>query len=294
MGLSMTFRSLALSSLCFCILATGAPEKPKGPTVFVSTAKHESLYDILTYPARVMPLINATILAESDGIVADIPAKLGTPVTRNKKILTLKNTDPVFSYAPISITSPVSGVVSSVEVTQGSRVAKGQKLATITDPSRVNVQIEIAISDRTAIQSNLEGEMKIASFERPVPVKVTGVSPLVDPATGTATAELTVINPEKYPVLAPGTVGRVSFRAREHSGIQVPEDAIVYRGRETFLRTIHEGKAKLAKVELGPIRRGSVEVLKGIDPGAQVIVRASSYVADGETVDVQTAPTATF
>ena len=114
-----------------------APEKPKPPVVFTNTVRSAELYDLLTYPARLNPKINATILADSDGIVKEIITPLGRPVRRNQKILIMTHTDPVYDYAPITVIAPVHGVVSSVEVTEGSRVMRGAKLATITDPTKI-------------------------------------------------------------------------------------------------------------------------------------------------------------
>ncbi|MEZ4752172.1 MAG: hypothetical protein R3B54_16520 [Bdellovibrionota bacterium] len=114
---------------------------------------------------------------------------------------------------------------------------------------------------------------------------MSGVSPFVDPATGTAGAELEF---KKGPAhLPPGSMGRVYFKVRAHAGFQVPEDAVVYRGKKTLLRVVQESKAKLTPVELGPIRRGLVEIQEGLTEGDTIVVRASQFIADGEEVTVQ-------
>ncbi|MBI4405187.1 MAG: efflux RND transporter periplasmic adaptor subunit [Deltaproteobacteria bacterium] len=260
-------------------------EKPKAPVVFVEQARKSDLFDQLTYPARLAPRVNATVLAESEGIVSKIVAPLGRQVARNQRIMTIKHTDPVYQYAPFTVAAPVAGIISQIEVTEGSLVTKGQKLAAITDPTQIRVLVEIASPDLPDIRAGLEGKLKVVSVENEIPVKVAGISPTVDSATGTATAEL-VFN-KSEPPLPPGVVGRVSFRVRNHTGIQIPEQAVVYKGRDTFLRLIHDGKSKLTPVTLGPSRRGFIEVVKGLSDGDQVIVRASAYVADGESVTVQ-------
>src|SRR5258708_1902295 len=97
-------------------LAFAVPEKPKTPIVFVQKLRSASLYDVLSYHARLIPKINATILSDLDSrIVTRIHAPLGSTVVKNQKILVLEHTDPVYHYAPTIVTAPVKGVVSSVE-----------------------------------------------------------------------------------------------------------------------------------------------------------------------------------
>src|SRR5690606_8102331 len=105
----------------------------------------------------------------------------------------------------------VAGVVSAVDVTEGSRVTRGQRLAQITDPSDVRVVVEVAVSDVGALKKGMKGELEAAGSEEPFPVEVVGVSPYVDPGTGTATAELRLVREKKSTPLPPGLVGKVRF-----------------------------------------------------------------------------------
>jgi len=281
------FMKYIFFSLLFTTLASAAPEPPaapKVPIVYAGTVKAADLFDVLSYPARITPAVNASLLSEADGIVHKVFKPLGRPVKRGEKILTIKNTDPIYDFAPLAVAAPVSGVVSSIDVAEGSRVVKGQKLATILDPKDLKILIEVSAFDISTLQPGLNGELMAYSFEKPVAVKILGVSPYVDPATGSATAELKAL---EGGTLVPGMVGRVTFKARQHIGIEVPESAISYRGQEAFIRLVEEGKAKFQRVELGQSRRGMVEVLKGLAEGSTFILRANGFVSDGETVTVE-------
>lgn len=280
--------------LCLLWIPTGralaAPsppsEKPK-PVVSVQRATPTPIFDLLSYPARVTSTVNATILSETEGVVTTIEKPLGSSVKKGEPLLRLQHTDPVFQYAPVVVRAPVAGVVGSLEVTLGARVAKGQKLATVTDPDDLRLIIEVVAADLPLINAGLKGEFRRTGSEEAAPVKVSGVSPFVDPGTGTATAELK-FEGDWAKRMQPGLVGRISFRVREHEGVQLPEEAIVYRGKDTFVRVVDEnGKAKLRPVQLGPMRQGAVEILTGIEPGSRVVVRASQYVPDGATVQVE-------
>lgn len=274
--------------LAWAVAFAAIPETgKKKPIVFVDTVHASNLFDVLTYPARVVPRINAVVLSESEGVVLNILAPLGTRVKKGQQLLVLKNTDPVYRYRPVPLKAPVAGVVSAVDVTIGSRVARSQKVAQITDPDQIRITVEVAVSDLEAIRQGLPGELSVPGLDTRVAVQVTGMSPYVDPATGTATAELSQITDEKAN-LPPGIVGKVTFKARGRKGIQIPEHAVAYQGRNPYVRTVVGGKAKFVPVTLGSTRLGMVEVLKGLEDNMTVIVRSSTFIAEGEELQIET------
>jgi multidrug efflux pump subunit AcrA (membrane-fusion protein) len=265
--------------------ATSRALPKKTPMVVTQTAKSAEIFDQITYPARIDSKVNAKIIADSDGVVLKILSPLGHRIGRGNGVLVIKNMEVGYQYAPMTILAPVSGVVSQVKVTVGSQVVKGQEVALITDPSAIKVVTEIAAPDLFAFQKNLSGELHVSGLTEPVPVKLAGVSPFVDPATGTATAELRILSAK--PGIVPGLVGQVRFKVNKHQGIALPDHAIVYKGAETQVRVVREGKAKYLKVKIGRKRQGLVEVLEGLKAGEHVIERTSTYVADGDAVQTQ-------
>lgn len=281
--------TLIFSATCPVHSLLGAPNKTA--TVYTQAAKATPLSDTLTYPARLVPKVNASVLSESDGVVSQIKTPLGAVVGKGQALLTIKHTDPLYDYAPFSVTAPVKGVVSGVEITEGSRVTRGQKLLSITDPSQISITLEIAAVDYSALKAGMLGELRIPGETLAKPVRVRGISPFIDPGTGTATAELELFPGSSKGVtnLPPGLVATVSFRTREHLGFEIPESALVYRGSQTFVRHVESGKAKYQSVERGPTRRGQIEITQGIKEGMEIIVRTSTYVADGDAVNIEKA-----
>jgi len=85
----------------------------------------------------------------------------------------------------------------------------------------------------------------------------------------------------------PGSIARVTFKANVRQGISISDTAITYRGKDPFVRVVTNGKAKLVAVVLGRKQAGTVEILKGLKPGDDVVERTSKFVADGESVEVQ-------
>jgi multidrug efflux pump subunit AcrA (membrane-fusion protein) len=276
---------LAAFSIEFSIVAHAAT-----PVVTTQTLKKIEVSDGLNYPARMESNVNASIYADADGVVTKIKKSLGQKVKKGNAILTIEHTDPIYQYAPMVMTTPVSGVVSTVKVTEGSRVSKGELVATVTDPEKIRVLIEVAAQDLKSFKPGLQGEFEISGRAKPVAVKVRGVSPFVDPGTGTASAELEIVKSgDKDLLLTPGLVGKVNFKVNRHEAIVIPEYALVYKGNDTFVRIVDGGKAKKVPVKIGTKQRGNVEITEGLKPGDVMIERASGFVSEGEEVKVENA-----
>jgi multidrug efflux pump subunit AcrA (membrane-fusion protein) len=283
----MKFQAFAYSVLFAAVVistqALAVEDKSKPAIVFTKKMHAAELADELTYPARVLPKINTTILAETDGIVSKIHAPLGQRVAKNEKLITIKHTDPVYQYAPVTIKSSVAGVVSSVEVTEGTQVAKGTKLGTVTDPTQVSVVIEVPAQDLTFLKREMTGELQVRGTDKKTNVKVKGISPFVDPVTGTASCELELTDTS----LAPGQLAQVRFKTNVRNGFSVSDDVVGYKGNDPFVNTVEDGKLKRVPVKLGGRKRGQVEILEGLSENTEVIERTSRYVPEGEAIVVE-------
>jgi multidrug efflux pump subunit AcrA (membrane-fusion protein) len=285
MSKSIQLLSLALFLALSATLATSFAETvPPAATVFGKSVTSELYSDELTYPARVVPKINSNVLADTDGVVTKIPAVLGQKVSARQTLVVITHTDPVYQYAPMKVVSPISGIVSAINVAEGSQVNKGEKLASVTDPRKLRVVIEVPAEDLDSMKKGIPAEFRISGRADPVAVKLQGVSPFVDPSTGTATCEFDV--DPGHSALSPGIVGRIILNVHQRKGIRIPEYAIVYRGQSPYARIFENGKVRYTTLKLGKKQEGFVEILSGIKDKEMVIERASRFVADGESVQL--------
>lgn len=275
------------SSLQKSALALDPKSQPA--LVFGETVQPRELFDLLTYPGQVVPKVNTRILAEDDGIVSRILVPLGQSVRRGQRILELAHTDPVYHYAPMIVRSPIGGVVSEMPVTEGTQVTKGQALLSVTNPSQLRVTMEVPASDLSSLKKGQKAELQLPGKRGFVRLRIQGLSPFVDPATGTATCQLDPVPGvlEGGVTLVPGLIGRVSLRTNPRRGISIPEYALVYRDDRVLVRTLVNGRARLIPVKTGKRQKGSVEILSGLRPHAFLIERASRHVSDNEVVKLQ-------
>ncbi len=285
----MRFNHLKMIS-SFFILATVSSSAIASPhqtaVVFVKTISQTKIFDSLDYPARIEAKINALILAESDGVVSKIIKPLGTVVRKSDKLVIIQNTDPVYQYAPMAIENVVSGVVSQVFVTEGSRVAKGDRLMLVTDPAQLKVIVEIPASDLNLLHRGDEAEL--TQDHHTWKAKIKGMSPFVDPSTGTANCELEFVKNQSEKTRPPaGALVRLDFKAGARNGYSISDSAVFYRGKDTFVRVVRNKHAFLQAIKIGKKQFGSVEVISGLKDRDQVVERASGFISDGEEVKVE-------
>ena len=258
----------------------------KQAVVFTRHVRAGSISDLLNYPARIRAKINATVLSESDGIVKEVLVTLGKQVRNRQTLMVLIHTDPVYQYAPVRVQAPTEGIVSVLDVTPGTHVVHGQKLAAIINPAQIEILTEIPAQDLAVMKKEMVGEFRFPGLETPVRVKVVGISPFVDPTTGTALAQLDILS-KLNQIFSPGVQGQVVFKANEHQEFLIPDSALIYKGKDSFIRVIENKKIRQIQVHLGGKQRGNVEILKGLSGGMELVERASRFVADGETVTIE-------
>ncbi len=287
--------------LIFSILATSLSTNisfgaEPTPEVVVTKVRSAILSSELSYPGRVSSVMNAAVQSPTDGIVREIFVTLGSKVKKNQRLFRVKKSEPGFSYAPLTIVAPVEGFVSDLKVSMGSEIARGQQLITLTDPTHLKISVEIAAQDLKLIHIGTVGEFISSTAESSAggsssstaeaqswPIRLSGVSPQVDPVTGTASVEI-LLSPNTG--LLAGALGQLKINVNSHSGIQLAESALRYRGNKTFVSVVEKGVARNLDVTIAGRSHGLVEIGSGLSDGATVVLRSSSFVSDGDKVKI--------
>jgi multidrug efflux pump subunit AcrA (membrane-fusion protein) len=106
------------------------------------------------------------------------------------------------------------------------------------------------------------------------------VLPSADATTQRYSVHLDVALPEGKPVL-PGLTGEVSIIIAERpNAVVIPRRALV----GDYVYVVKGGKLTLTKVEKGYESFNSIEILKGVDAGALVVVEQQDRFRSGQRV----------
>jgi RND family efflux transporter MFP subunit len=197
------------------------------------------------------------------------------------------------SYTDVS--SPLNAVVLERLLEPGDIVQTGDILLELGDFSDVEVRIEIPDRDRSQISLGQGVEVRLDAFPNQVfRGQVSRIFPNADPVARLIPVQITLRNPQVPDgQLGGGLLARVSLNSSSQQVVMVPAQALELStavsttGRETIF--IVEGNDNETTVSARPVEVGEreddqVEILSGLAPGEQFIVRSDRPLQDGQTV----------
>lgn len=182
--------------------------------------------------------------------------------------------------------APFAGRVLEVMPKPGDMAAPGFPLVRLEDSSRRQLWVDVAESDLAAVKASTVAACDFPSAGLAgLPCTVAEVVAASNPMSRTVTVKLNLPDQEG---LSSGMFGRASFAtAGGAPAVMVPEAAVVERGQLAMAFTVEDGKAVMHTLRLGARAGGRVEVVSGLEGGAQVVVENAARLAHGTPVEVR-------
>lgn len=182
----------------------------------------------------------------------------------------------------LSLSSPVSGVVTELAVREGAQVTPGMTIAKVVGMNTIWLLAEVP---EAVIGSARPGMQVTATFagdpQRTYQGKVREILPGVSTTTRTAQARLELDN--KDGSLIPGMLMRVRLSAaKPESRLLVPSEAIIASGKRSIVFVADE-KNSMRPVIVSPGREigDETEILSGLSEG-QRVVASGQFLIDSE------------
>jgi len=186
------------------------------------------------------------------------------------------------------ITAPFDGLIGLRNLSVGDVVASGDELAPLEsiDPLNVDFRIPEQYLGQVAVGATLAVQFDaFPGMTRQGEVKA--MSPLVD--VGGRSILLRASIPNTDGTLRPGLFARVQLRFSDGQSMMVPEAALAPSGRAQYVYRVRDSQVQRLEVQIGQRRDGWVEILSGLEPGAQVVVSGLQKVRDGARVNASIA-----
>lgn len=201
--------------------------------------------------------------------------------------------------APLSIRSPVDGVVLRKSHESESVVEAGEPLIEVGDPDDLEIVADYLSRDAVRIRPDTrvrverwggEGSLE-ARVLRVEPSGFTKVSALgVEEKRVNVILELVTPSAERAG-LADGFRVETRIVVLEcEDVVQVPTGSLFRRGEDWAVFTVENGRAILRAVEVGARTPSMVEIDRGLSDGEQVIVHPGDEISDGVRVVARTPP----
>ncbi len=230
--------------------------------------------------------ITAVDLEKQNRLVKQIEQKLELETVANEQALARIETDLKVVLRKrdlMTVRSPVDGVVSAIFINPGDLITTGDVVATIIADSRV-VEAKISEENFSGLKIGQHATLRFLSYG-PVqyPGRVEKILPAADPLTQRYMVHLSVEMDPK--LLVPGITGEVNIVvAARDKAVVIPRRALL--GRNVFV--VKDGRVEVRTVEVGFTSLNSVEIVRGVEEGEQVIVEDLDRFRSGDRVTAAT------
>ncbi|MBB6214622.1 RND family efflux transporter MFP subunit [Anaerosolibacter carboniphilus] len=198
----------------------------------------------------------------------------------------LQYTQALDSLQNLTITAPVDGIVSAVDVEVGEMASTAQPSVTIVNMDNVYAEINVTENVINAITVGKEVVVDIPSASsESLTGKIDKISPVSDAKTQLYPIRIYIENQNH--LVKPGMFAKVklSTNARENV-IAVPTEAIMNENDKNIVYVVADDRAAAREVGIGLEAGGETEIVKGLKPGEKVIVKGQDYVEDESKVKV--------
>jgi RND family efflux transporter MFP subunit len=192
------------------------------------------------------------------------------------------------------IKSPINGIVTDRPNFAGEMAAAGVPLITVMDISTIIAKAHVSQSQAVRLKIGDPAEIQVQGFEKPIPAKVSLISPALDP--NSTTVEVWVKADNKGKNLRPGSAAKVEMQSQhEEHALAIPQNSVVKdeTGKTTVL--VVDGEVvHLREVQLGIVdsEAGFVQVSSGLKAGETVVTNQSFGLPDKTKVKIQEAESA--
>lgn len=186
-----------------------------------------------------------------------------------------------------TLTSPINGIVGSVNLSLGDNSNPQAPAVVVTDPSRLEIEIMVSEADISYVKPGSEVGISIkAAGDKDFKGLVDSVSSVPHSVKRNYAVKIALDNKDN--LIKSGMFAEVNLATTSKNGvICIPARAVVPRGNETVVYTVDkEQRAREVKITTGIINEQEVEVVKGLQAGQQVITRGNTLVNEGTLVRV--------
>ncbi len=188
-----------------------------------------------------------------------------------------ENANPYISFYAMQ-----DGIVSHINIREGSYIKSGMKLIQIQDYSSVWIDVSIAEQDIPDINNTTKVSVSFPNLGLQAQnAKIDYIYPTIDRATRTGRVRLVLDN--KNGSIKPGAYADIEFETGVKRRLSIPSDAILKSKDGDFVVVaLEKGRFQPRKVTTGLRYKGRTEILKGLKDNDNIVV-SGQFLIDSES-----------
>ncbi|MDQ7824978.1 MAG: efflux RND transporter periplasmic adaptor subunit [Candidatus Eremiobacteraeota bacterium] len=194
-----------------------------------------------------------------------------------KNMLTILGVSEENHGRAFTITSPLSGVVTALQITQGEAIVPTTPLMTVIDPRTLWLMADVYEKDLPKVKMGARAVFTVSAYpDRAFYGRVSYLSPSMDQKTRTVKARIQVPNDEKKLKVHMFAKGSITIDSRKKA-IIIPKDAVQHQenAQIIYIRKEAPGTFLPRQVKTGEEYDGNIEILEGLSDGEDVVTKGS-------------------
>ncbi len=256
-----------------------------------------TVQDYIRISGDIQAASTINVMPDTAGKLVRRLVQTGDYVRKGQVLAQIDPSRPGASFSLSPVEAPISGTVTEILAEVGETVSQGAPAARIGQLDQLEIEAFVSEKFVNRVEKGQRAYVHLESLPgRSLTAEVAEIAPVVNPKTRTLRVTLVFTQgpdgPQGLPAetgagVKAGMLADISLIIEEHSGtVKVPRRAVLERGGSYYVYRIRDGRAEIAEVEKGIQSRDTVEILSGLEPGAQVAVSGTSRLADGLEVRV--------
>lgn len=181
----------------------------------------------------------------------------------------------------VTITTPISGVIQTLDARAGVTLASGQTLAQVTGLGRVWLNAAVPEVQAGSVRIGQSATATLTAFPGETFMgRVIAILPTTQADSRTLTVRLEL--PNRGGRLRPGMFAQVALGGRASTALLVPSEALIRTGSRTLVMlATGKGRYRPAEVRTGREGGGQTEILEGLAQGEKVVA-SGQFLLDSE------------
>lgn len=186
-----------------------------------------------------------------------------------------------------TLAAPIGGIVAKRHVLPGEKVSAEQQVVTIVDLARLELAGSVGTHEVSRLRAGMTATLRVEGLPDPVAGRIARIAPAAEPGTRSIGVTIELDNPNERLRAGQYALASVDL-ADDRQRLTLPTTAIAQTEGQDHVWIIEGGVLARRAVTLGrrDDREGRVEVLQGLQPGAQVLAARFDNLREGNKASV--------
>ena len=185
------------------------------------------------------------------------------------------------------ISSPINGVVGSIGLSLGDSANPAVAAAIVSDTTALEIEVMVSEAEVSYIQKDSEVDVQVQAVQEEMfKGQVASIATVADPAKHNYVVKIALPNPDGR--IKSGMFAELKVNTISKNGVTaIPLSGVIPKGgREIVFVVDQDSRAREVEVKTGIKNDSYIEIISGLTPGQEIIVKGNTLVSEGTLVKV--------